>query len=387
MKGISILGSTGSIGSQTLDVISSFPEDYRVIGLAAGKNVSRLREQILKFKPKIVSLRDTGDARELRESLGNSQTVVLAGDRGANAVATDTETELVVSAMVGAVGLEPTFNAIRAGKDVALANKEVMVMAGSIITSEATRMGVRIIPVDSEHSALLQTLRCGPSESVKRVILTASGGPFRNLRKSEIPHVTVEEALQHPTWNMGDKITIDSATLMNKGFEIIEARWFFGLSPEQISVWIHPQSIVHSLVEYVDGSFIAQMSLPDMKIPIAYALSCPARAELNGTQINPWDFTNLTFEEPDLDRFPALGLAYRALERGGTMPAVMNAANEVAVDAFMKAQIKFNQLSELIERVMEHHTATLGEELEEIFECDSWARDKAKSIIEEEMQN
>ncbi|MEM4658213.1 MAG: 1-deoxy-D-xylulose-5-phosphate reductoisomerase [Candidatus Methanosuratincola sp.] len=385
MRNVSILGSTGSIGRQTLEVISSFPEDFKVTGLSAGSNIPLLKEQIARFKPAVVSVLHPEDARVLSNMRWGFKVEILSGSDGARAVSTHEDTQLVVSAMVGAAGLSPTYEAIRSGKDVALANKEVLVMAGGLITNEAKRRGVTIIPVDSEHNAIFQTLGHGSTEFVKRIILTASGGPFRKTPKSEMGNVTVESALKHPTWKMGDKITIDSATLMNKGLEMIEASWLFGFPPENIAVWIHPQSIVHSLVEFVDGGFIVQMSLPDMKIPISYALGYPRRLPLAHTPISPMKFSNLTFEEPDLDKFPSITLAYRAAKEGGTMPAVLNAANEVAVKAFLDGRIRFNDICRIIETVLDRHIARPAEALDEILEIDSWARQAARYVIEQEI--
>lgn len=385
MRTVSILGSTGSIGRQTLEVISSFPEDFKVIGLSAGSNIPLLKEQIAQFKPVVVSVSRPEDATLLSNIDWGFKVEILSGCDGARAVSTHEDTQLVVSAMVGAVGLKPTYEAIRSGKDVALANKEALVMAGGLITNEAKRKGVKIIPIDSEHNAIFQTLRNGSIEFVKRIILTASGGPFRKTPKSEMGSVTVESALKHPTWKMGDKITIDSATLMNKGLEMIEASWLFGFPPESIGIWIHPQSIVHSLVEFVDGGFTVQMSLPDMKIPISYALGYPKRLPLAHSPISPTNFSNLTFEEPDLDKFPAISLAYRAAKDGGTMPVVLNAANEIAVKAFLDGRIRFSDICRVIEIVLDRHIAKPAETLDEVLEIDSWAREAAKNVIEREM--
>lgn len=384
MKGVSILGSTGSIGVQTLEVISQFPEKFKVLGLSAGRNVELLAEQIKKYRPKIVSIQNADDAMRLKSLTARYGVDVLHSEDGAISVAKADGTDIVVSAMVGASGLRPTIEAIRAGKDVALANKEVLVIAGSIVTNETIERGVKLIPIDSEHSAIFQVIRLGKRDTVRRVILTASGGPFRNKDKAEMQGVTVEEALAHPTWKMGAKITIDSATMMNKGFEMIEARWLFSLSPEEIDVWIHPQSIVHSMVEYIDGSYIAQLGLPDMKIPIAYALSYPERFDLKRPAMTPADFSNLTFEEPDYDKYPALRLARTAMKEAGTMPAVLNAANEVAVDAFLNRRISFIRIPEVVERVMDKHDVKHGNELEDILECDLWARRESKQLICEE---
>lgn len=395
MKRISILGSTGSIGRQTLEVVTQFPEQFEIIGLGAGSNWKLLKEQILRFKPKVVSVLSEADAAALRGELleGDGEGVpeiipeIIPGDEGKNTVATHPDNDLLISAMVGSAGLEPTLKAIESQIRVALANKEVLVMAGELVTTAAHRRGVEILPIDSEHSAVFQALISVPRDTVRRIILTASGGPFRTLPREEMEGVTVAQALNHPTWSMGSKITIDSATLMNKGFELIEAKWLFDMGPEQISIWVHPQSIVHSMVEYIDGSFMAQMSLPDMKIPIAYALTYPKRPSLVSREIKPTDFSSLSFEEPDFERFPSLRLAYSSLETGGTMPAVLNAANEVAVSAFLGQRIGFTRIPELSERVMELHGGSVGraESLEEVLDCDAWARREAQKIVNGEM--
>ncbi len=381
MKNISILGSTGSIGYQTLEVVSRFSDRFRVVGLAAGKNLGLLMEQIIRFRPKVVSVREEKDAARLLKELPYGSVEVLFGESGAEAVASYPEADLVVSSMVGAFGLKPTLSAIRARKDIALANKEILVMAGGILTKEAERYGIRILPVDSEHSAIFQALNCGNRESVRRLILTASGGPFLKTPREKLEDVTVDVALNHPTWKMGKKITIDSATLINKGFEVIEATWLFGIPPDRISVWIHPQSIVHSMVEYIDGSIIAQMSVPDMRIPIAYALSYPERVPMCEEEGLRPSFRELTFEEADFNRFPSLRLAYRAVEEGGTMPAVMNAANEVAVEAFLQGRLRFMDIVNVVGRAMELHRTLRGDTVEEVLESDAWARDTARSII------
>jgi len=381
LKSISILGSTGSIGRQTLEVISWFPERFSVAGLLAGRNLNLLREQVLKFKPKVASVRDEKDAVKLARDLPSGFTEVLWGQNGAETVASLSQAELVVSGMVGASGLMPTLSAIKSGKNVALANKEVLVMAGGILMREAEKQGIKMLPVDSEHSALFQALNCSKQEYVRRLILTASGGPFLKTPEEKLDDITAELALNHPTWKMGKKITIDSATLMNKGFEVIEASWLFGIPPDKVSVWIHPQSIVHSMVEYIDGSIIAQMSLPDMRIPIAYALSYPERVPIGGDQLISPNFGELTFEEASPDRFQALSLAYGAAEEGGTMPAVMSAANEIAVEAFLGGRLKFMEILKVVKRTMESHRKLPGETVEEILESDGWARKTAQSMI------
>jgi 1-deoxy-D-xylulose-5-phosphate reductoisomerase len=381
LKSISVLGSTGSIGSQTLEVVSQFPDKFRVVGLCAGKNVNVLRNQILRFNPQVVSVQNEKDAVALSIELRSKSIEVLWGEKGADSVAALPGANLVVSAMVGASGLKPTLAAVKSGKNIALANKEAFVMAGKILIRESRKHKVSVVPIDSEHSALFQALGTNKKEFVKRLILTASGGPFYNFPKEKLGSVSVEMALNHPTWKMGKKITIDSATLMNKGLEVIEANWLFEIPSERISVWIHPQSVVHSMVEYIDGSVIAQMSVADMKIPISYALSYPERTQMDGYENFLETFRYLTFEEVDFERFPALCLSYRAIEEGGTMPAVMNAANEIAVGAFLKMRLKFIEIIKIVKRVMEMHKTLPGDELEEILECDTWARKTAESLI------
>jgi len=381
LKNISILGSTGSIGKQTLDVISHYPDRFRVLGLSAGENIGLLREQISKFGPEAVSVKDRSLADSLRSELKDSGVEIVYGRDGASEIASLSGNDLVVSAMVGASGLVPTLSAVKAGKDVALANKESLVIAGEILTGEAEKTGVRIIPVDSEHSAIFQALESCGKKYVKRLIITASGGPFLNTPKEEMKDVTVEVALNHPTWKMGDKITIDSATLMNKGFEVIEAKWLFGFDQEHISVWIHPQSVIHSMVEYIDGSIISQMSVPDMRIPIAYALSYPERIPVNGYRVIPENFRELTFRDVDTEKFPSIPLAFSALGEGGTMPAVMNGANEVAVRAFLAGETGFGNIVGIVEEVMHLHKTENANSLEAVLESDAWAREKALTLI------
>ena len=381
MKKISILGSTGSIGTQTLDVISQHPDKFRVVALAAGKNIDLLKEQILKFRPLAVSVEDEKSASMLASQISTSQTQILYGQDGAETLAQMNEADLVVSAMVGASGLRPTLAAAKSGKDIALANKESLVIAGEVLTKEVEKNGGRLLPIDSEHSALFQALECGERRHVKRLILTASGGPFLNTPNCELENVSVEVALDHPTWKMGKKITIDSATLMNKGFEVIEAKWLFGFDPEDISVWIHPQSIVHSMVEYIDGSVISQMGKPDMRIPIAFAISYPDRISLNCNTVSPESFGKLSFQDVDFEQFPSLSLAFDALREGGTMPSVMNGANEVAVSAFLSGQMKFTGIVSTVKKVMEVHKTQPANTLDAVLQSDLWARNTAQSLI------
>ena len=384
MKGISILGSTGSIGCNTLKVIEHLG-DLRVVALGAGRNMPKLAEQILKFKPELVSV-ESGDCAESLERelhrLGAQTPKIELNSKGLEAVATHAEADTVVSAAVGAVGFVPTLRAIEAGKRVALANKETLVMAGELMTKAAASSGAEILPVDSEHNAIHQCLRGESKREVRRLILTASGGPFRDWSKDRIAAATREEALNHPNWKMGEKITIDSATLMNKGLEVIEARWLFGFDADQISVVVHPQSVVHSMVEMIDGSIIAQLGVTDMKHAIQYALTYPDRRE---NCLEPLDLTQmsrLTFEEPDGDRFPCLNLAFDALKRGGTAPATLNAANEVAVAAFLDGKIRFTDIARLIESVLEKHQSRDASSIESILSADADARIATQVLID-----
>ena len=379
MKAISILGSTGSIGQNTLKVVEHLG-NIRVVAMAAGRNMQVFAAQIAKFKPEMVSCDDQACAESLQRELHklNAKTPSIElNSKGLIAVATYPEAECVVSATVGAVGFVPTMKAIEAGKRIALANKETLVMAGELMTAAAERSGAEIIPVDSEHNAIHQCLRGEKRGEVKRLILTASGGPFREKTKEQIANATRAEALDHPNWKMGEKITIDSATLMNKGLEVIEAKWLFGFDADQISVIVHPQSVVHSMVEMIDGSVIAQMGVTDMKHPIQYALTYPDRQPNCLPPLDLRNLANLTFEEPDLDRFPCLGLAYDALRNGGTMPAVLNAANEVAVQAFLDGKITLNRIAETNASVMSEHDPTSADSLESILAADEWARGRA----------
>lgn len=379
---ISILGSTGSIGTSTVEVISKYPDRFKVAGLCAGKNIRLLSEQILKLNPTVACVEKKGDAEKLERMIdGSVSTTVMYGADGMTAVAAMAESDIVVAAIAGSAGLLPTLAAVQSGKDVALANKEALVMAGELITSEAEKHGCRIIPVDSEHSAVFQLLKGQSRKDLKNIILTASGGPFLNHTKTQLQKVTLEEALNHPRWKMGSKVTIDSASLMNKGLEIIEARWLFGIPPDKIKVVVHPQSIIHSMIEFVDGSVFAQMSEPDMKGPIAYALSAPRRL---ANTVPPLDLAKLgtmTFFEPDIGRFPNLGLAYEALKEGGLMPAVLNAANEVGVEMLMKHKIDFCLIPVITEKVMSRFTNRATGDIETIMAADRWARQEAKRII------
>lgn len=382
MKAITILGSTGSVGVTTLDVVGRFPERFRVAALAAGRNVELLAGQIRRFKPELVSVESPALARDLAERIRPFAPTILHGVEGTIAVATHPPTGLVMSALVGALGLSPTLAAIRAGKDIAFANKEVLVMAGELVTRAVRDHGVKLLPVDSEHNAIFQCLEGRPRSALKRIILTASGGPFRQWPAERFASITVKDALNHPTWRMGNKITIDSATLMNKGLEIIEARWLFDLTPAEIAVVIHPQSVVHSMVELIDGSVIAQMAVPDMAIPVAFALGYPERLPLD--YLKPLSLVgcgSLTFEAPDTGRFPCLRLAYDALAAGGTMPACLNAANEELVAGFLAGRLAFTEIPRHIESIMNRHAGGPARTLEDLLETDAWARRAARERI------
>lgn len=388
MKDISILGSTGSIGRNALEVIAANPSHFRVAGLTAYRNVALLAEQIERFRPSAAALIDEDEAARLRERLGpSSPTKILWGAEGYNEVATLNGARTVISAMVGAAGLLPTIAAIDAGKDIALANKETLVMAGGIVVEKARAKNVALLPVDSEHSAIFQCLEGHTTKNLRRIILTASGGPFLHRAADELGAVTVEEALKHPNWKMGPKITIDSATMMNKGLEIIEAMWLFSVDVDKIDVVIHPQSIIHSMVEYVDGSIIAQLGVPDMRVPIAYALSYPDRLFSEHHRLNICEAGTLDFFAPDREKFTSLELACRAARVGGTAPAVLNASNEVAVNAFIAGLIGFLDIAEIIGETLERHTPHKPSTIEDILEADRRARVETDKIIERIQEN
>lgn len=382
MKKIVILGSTGSIGTNALDIIAKFPDKFQAVGLTAGTNVEKLEEQIRTFSPAAAAMSDEAAAERLRARCKGLTTTILSGADGLRQVATMPDADLVISAIVGGAGLVPTLAAIEAGKFIALANKEPMVMAGRLMQDEARKHGVRIFPVDSEHSALFQSMEGHRAEDILRLILTASGGPLWNMTKEQLRHVTVEQALKHPNWKMGDKITIDSATLMNKGLEVVEARWLFDIPASKIEVVVHRESIIHSLVEYQDRSVIAQLGLPDMRTPIAYAMNYPERVPLDLPSLNLAQIGTLTFFDPAHDRFPCLGFGYEALRTGGTMPAVLNAANEVAVQAFLDRRIGFLGIADTIRRTMDAHKPVEVSTLEDALGTDTWARAKAGQIVE-----
>ncbi len=382
MKAISILGSTGSIGVSTLNVIAGNPSRFRVVALAAGRNLELLKRQIETFRPEVVCVIDDDHARRLHAMIGSTAVAILSGDAGYREVASHGTADMVVSAMAGAAGLSPTMAAIDAGKDIALANKETMVMAGGLVMERAASRGVKIIPVDSEHSAIFQCLAGHNRAEVRRLILTASGGPFYNLPKKRFADIRLEDALRHPNWEMGRKITIDSATMMNKGLEIMEAMWLFGFDRERIEVCIHPQSVVHSMVEYVDGSVMAQMAVPDMKGPISYALAYPERVPGAVSSLDLRTVGVLEFFAPDPDRFPALDLAYEAAGMGGTAPAVLNASNEVAVEAFAGGAIGFGDIPRVVRKTLDVHRVGKIRTIADVLDADGWARTTASEIIE-----
>jgi 1-deoxy-D-xylulose-5-phosphate reductoisomerase len=383
MKRLAILGSTGSIGQNALAVVAEHPQEFQVVGLAAGKNVRLLAEQIRAVRPARVSVQDEAVARELEDSLAGEPPVeILAGSEGAVAVATSPEADLVVSAMVGAVGLPPTLAAIEAGKSVALANKESLVAAGPLVMAAVVANGATLIPVDSEHSAIFQALVGQARDGVRRLWLTASGGPFRTWTRERLDVATPAQALKHPNWSMGAKITIDSATMMNKALEVIEASILFELPVSRIEVFVHPQSIIHSLVEFVDGSVLAQLGWPDMRLPIAYALTYPRRLPLNCEPLDLGKVAQLTFERPDFDRFPSLRLGYEAAAAGGTMPAVLNAANEVAVAAFLAGRLPFPGIPRVVEKTMAQHTPVPLENLAQVLNVNHRAREYAQTLVD-----
>jgi 1-deoxy-D-xylulose-5-phosphate reductoisomerase len=382
MKVLSLLGSTGSIGTNTLKVTSNFPEKFRVLGLSGGRNSTLLAKQVEEIRPEIVSSGDKNISTELQSLLRQrgyqmSRTRFVHGVEGNIEVSCHPDSTLVLSAITGAAGLLPTYHALEAGKTIALANKETLVMAGQLMMQKARDKKVAILPVDSEHNAIHQCLRGGRKKEVKRLILTASGGPFREMPKEKLHSVTREEALNHPTWRMGKKITIDSATMMNKGLEVIEASWLFGVMPDEIDVAVHPQSIVHSMVEFVDGSILAQLGHTDMRIPIQYALTYPERWRSPLPSLDIHKLSKLEFFKPDLEKFRCLDLAYQALRAGGTAPAALNAANEVAVEAFLNNKIAFHEIAAIIGAVLDSHTSQQVAELETVLEADAWARKEA----------
>jgi len=382
VKNLSILGSTGSIGVSTLEIVAAHPEQFRVVAMTAGYNLDLFQRQVRTFRPELVAVVNPADADTLRQILGADAPEILSGIEGLIACASHPDIEMVVSAIVGAAGLVPTMAAIESGKDIALANKETLVTAGSLVMEAVAKSGVKLYPVDSEHSAIFQSLEGHRAHDVRRLILTASGGPFRDRPLGTFPEITLQDALTHPNWSMGRKITIDSATMMNKGLEVIEAHWLFNLPGEQIAVHIHPQSIVHSMVEYVDGSVIAQLGIPDMKTPIAYALSYPERLPLDLPPLDLCRLGQLTFRDPDPERFPCLELAYQALAAGGSAPAVLNAANEVVVGAFLDKRLKFIEIPDLIRATLDKHQVVNLNSIEEVLQIDRWARKETLAALD-----
>lgn len=371
MKNIAILGSTGSIGTQTLDVVQNNPE-LRVVALAAGNSVDKMEEQIRQFKPLIAGMWSEEVAADLRSRVADLPVKIVSGMDGLLEIAVMPQAEVLVTAIVGMIGIRPTIAAIEAGKDIALANKETLVTAGHIIMPLAKKHGVAILPVDSEHSAIFQSLNGEPADRISKILLTASGGPFRGKTRAELANMQVEDALKHPNWSMGRKITIDSSTLVNKGLEVIEAKWLFDVELDRIQVVVHPQSIIHSMVEYVDGAIIAQLGTPDMKLPIQYALFYPDRRPMGGKKLDFFELGQMTFEKPDTETFVGLKLAYQAAETGGSMPTVFNAANEKAVALFLERKIAYLQIPELIAQSMEQHRNIENPTVEEILQTENW---------------
>lgn len=368
MKKIAILGSTGSIGTQTLEIVDHYGEDLDVCALAACSNVEKLEEQIRKYRPRLAALWSEKACEELRVKVADLPVKVVCGMEGLLEIATMEESEVLVTAIVGMIGIRPTIAAIEAGKTIALANKETLVTAGHIIMPLAAKMGVSILPVDSEHSAIFQSMQGEKREQVEKILITASGGPFRGKTRAEMASMQVEDALKHPNWSMGRKITIDSSTLVNKGLEVIEAKWLFDVGLDQIQVVVHPQSIIHSMVQYVDGGIMAQLGTPDMKLPIQYALFYPDRRPMNGKRVDFYDLAQITFEAPDLENFPGLALAYKAAKIGGSMPTVLNAANEKAVELFLNRKLSYLGITEAIAQAMESHKVIMNPSVEEILQ-------------------
>lgn len=378
MKKIAILGSTGSIGTQTLEVVRE-NKDIEVLGLAAGKNIELLEQQIREFHPVCVAVWSEGKAEELKVKIADTDTRVVTGMEGLIEIATLEKTEILVTAIVGMIGLRPTIAAIQAGKDIALANKETMVTAGHLIMPMAKEYNVRILPVDSEHSAIFQSLQGNKGNPIHKILLTASGGPFRGKKEEDLLNICVEDALKHPNWSMGQKITIDSSTMVNKGLEVIEAKWLFDVNVDQIQVVVQPQSVIHSMVEYEDGAVMAQLGTPDMKLPIQYALYYPERRYLPGDRLDFWEMGKLDFEKPDMDTFYGLKLAYKAGREGGSLPTVLNAANELAVSKFLKREVKYLEIMEIIEDCMNAHKNIANPSLEQILQTEAETYERIES--------
>ena len=379
MKKLAVLGSTGSIGSQTLDIVKRNPDRFKVTALSCGHNISLFEEQLKTFKPSLACVSEESDAAALAKEYPDTEFVW--GQEGLDAVASQSDSEMVVAALLGMVGIRPTLAAIEAGKDIAFANKETLVAGGKLVMDAVRRKGVAFLPVDSEHSAIFQALRAADGNSVHKIILTASGGPFRGFAAKQITGVTKAQALKHPNWSMGAKITIDSATMMNKGLEVIEASWLFGIDPKYIEVVVHPQSAIHSAVEFEDGSIIAQLGAPDMRLPIAYALSFPERVPDAGKKFSFFDMGTMTFEKPDMSVFRCLALAYKAIEFGGSYPIVLNAANEEAVAAFLADQIRFIQIADCVEEALSRHSYTQITQLDDILEVERISRECVRGMI------
>ena len=381
MKKIAILGSTGSIGTQTLDIVRNYSEELQVVALAAGSNVELLEKQVREFRPKMVAMWSEKAAADLKARIADMEVSVLVGMDGLLAIAVLPEVEVLVTAIVGMIGIRPTIEAIKAGKDIALANKETLVCAGHIIMPLAKEHNVAILPVDSEHSAIFQSLNGEPKKRISKILLTASGGPFRGKKREELQNMQVEDALKHPNWSMGRKITIDSSTLVNKGLEVMEAKWLFGVEAEQIQVVVHPQSIIHSMVEYVDGAVIAQLGIPDMKLPIQYALFYPDRRVMNEKKLDFFELQNMTFEKPDTETFYGLKLAYEALRSGGNIPTIYNAANEKAVALFLDKKISYLQIPEMIERSMSKVKKIENPDVAQILETESMVYEYISGLV------
>ena len=379
MKKIAVLGSTGSIGRQTLDIVRKYPDRFRAVALSCGRNTDLLRAQIKEFAPEMVCVAEESEASRLRAEFASL--TVFSGADGLSDLAERNSAEIVVNGLLGMMGIRPTLAAVEAGKDIAFANKETLVAGGSLVMEAVKRSGVRFLPVDSEHSAIFQSLRAADGNPLKKIILTASGGPFRGYSKDQLEQVTLEMALKHPNWSMGAKITVDSATMMNKGLEIIEASWLFGVDPKDIEVVVHPQSAVHSAVEFADGSVIALIGAPDMRLPIAYALSYPERLESPGKRFSFTDLASMTFEKPDLDTFKCLKLAYEAIEKGGSYPAVLNCSNEEAVAAFLAGRIRFVQIADCVEYALDSHDGADNRTVEDILEVEKTSRSSVRSYI------
>ncbi len=380
MKKITILGSTGSVGRQTLEVVENLDDQIKIVALTANSSVEKLARQARKFNAQYAVLKAKDKAEELKYKLNDLETKVLTGLPGLIEVATREEVDLVINAVVGAIGVQPTIKAIEAGKNIGIANKETLVTAGEVVTAKAEKNNIRLLPLDSEHNAIFQALQGEEQKTVNKIILTASGGPFRTASGQDLEQVTVKKALDHPNWDMGGKITIDSATLMNKGLEVIEARWLFDLEFDKIETVVHPQSIIHSLVEFNDHSMLAELGVPDMKVPIQYVLTYPDRKPNQLESLDLAEVGKLTFEEPKTDLFPCLKYAYQAGKQGGSMPAVLNAANEVAVHKFLQNKLKFVAIPQVVKQVMDNHNLITNPSLTEILEADQWARTEAEKV-------